>query len=187
MNEHSSKLKMWPTGGQASECLLWHHSTVFLFPWAALGTHHKRFWLLWIKDNVYKNYLRNLLVLFNLLSAPTKPTSLETTASHYSASYFFSTSSDEISSITDSWITYPINTFSFGTFPASFFFIFIFPIQLTVNVLYKFCQWLDSNCGPMESEATALPTEPRKNQSQCHKLIWVILDHSHKFFYDIGS
>ena len=36
-----------------------------------------------------------------------------------------------------------------------FFFIFVFSIQLTVNI-----QWLDSNRGPLESEATALPTEP---------------------------
>ena len=25
----------------------------------------------------------------------------------------------------------------------------------------NFCQWLDSNCGPLELEATALPTEPQ--------------------------
>ena len=24
-----------------------------------------------------------------------------------------------------------------------------------------FCQWLDLNCGPLELEATALPTEPQ--------------------------
>ena len=43
-----------------------------------------------------------------------------------------------------------------------FFFIFVFSIQLTVkNVIYKFCQWQDFNCGPLLSEATALPTEPQ--------------------------
>ena len=26
---------------------------------------------------------------------------------------------------------------------------------------YKFCRWLDSNCGPLVSEATTLPSEPR--------------------------
>ena len=32
-------------------------------------------------------------------------------------------------------------------------------IQLTVNGQYKFCQWVDSNRGPLDSNATALPTE----------------------------
>ena len=49
--------------------------------------------------------------------------------------------------------------------PALFFFIFVFSIhswQFT-NVQYVnfFCQWLDSNQGPLVSEATALPTEPQ--------------------------
>ena len=34
-------------------------------------------------------------------------------------------------------------------------------MQLTVNVQYKFCQWLDPNRVTLESEATALPTEPQ--------------------------
>ena len=46
-------------------------------------------------------------------------------------------------------------------FPASFFFIFVFSIQLTVICSIKFCRWLDSNCGTLGSEATALPTEPQ--------------------------
>ena len=45
--------------------------------------------------------------------------------------------------------------------PSLFFFIFVFSIQLTVNIQYTFCPWLDSNSGPLESEATALPTEPQ--------------------------
>ena len=50
-----------------------------------------------------------------------------------------------------------------GPWPASFFFIFIFSIQLTVNnVQYKFCQWLESNRRPLALEATALPTEPKQ-------------------------
>ena len=40
-----------------------------------------------------------------------------------------------------------------------FSFVFIFSIQLTVNVQCKCCQWLDSNRGPLELKATALPTE----------------------------
>ena len=32
--------------------------------------------------------------------------------------------------------------------------IFFFSIQLTANIQYKLCWWLDSNCGPPESEAT---------------------------------
>ena len=48
-----------------------------------------------------------------------------------------------------------------GPFSPSFFFIFVFSIQLTVNVQNKFCQWLDSNRGPLELEATTLPTNPQ--------------------------
>ena len=48
-----------------------------------------------------------------------------------------------------------------GHFSASFFFIFVFSKQLIVNVQYKFSQWLNSNQGPLESEATALPTDPQ--------------------------
>ena len=48
-----------------------------------------------------------------------------------------------------------------GPIQASFLFIFAFSIQLTVNVKYKFCQWLDSNRGLLEMEATALPTKPQ--------------------------
>ena len=43
--------------------------------------------------------------------------------------------------------------------PGLFLFIFVFSIQLTVDV-QNFCLWLDSNRQPLESEATALPTEP---------------------------
>ena len=42
--------------------------------------------------------------------------------------------------------------------PGVFFFIFVFSIQK--NVQFKFLRWLDSNSGPLELEATALPTEP---------------------------
>ena len=51
-----------------------------------------------------------------------------------------------------------------------FFFIFVFSIQLTVNVQYNFCQLMDSNFRPQESEATALVTEPQllaNRQSLC--------------------
>ena len=43
--------------------------------------------------------------------------------------------------------------------PGLFFFIFVFLIQLTVNVQNNFCRWLDLNCRPLEWEPTALPTE----------------------------
>ena len=47
-------------------------------------------------------------------------------------------------------------------FPASFalFSSFHYSWQYT-NVLYKLCQWLDSNHGPLVLEATDLPTEPQ--------------------------
>ena len=49
-----------------------------------------------------------------------------------------------------------------GPFLASFPLFFVFSLQLTVNIVqYKFCQWLDSNRGPLVWETTALPTEPR--------------------------
>ena len=48
------------------------------------------------------------------------------------------------------------------TISGLFFFIFVFSIQLTVNnVQYKVRRRLDSNCGPLVLEATALPTEPQ--------------------------
>ena len=45
--------------------------------------------------------------------------------------------------------------------PGLFFLFSYFSIQLTVNAQHKFCRWLDLNCGPLESEATTLPTEPQ--------------------------
>ena len=49
--------------------------------------------------------------------------------------------------------------------PGLFFLYFrLFNTQLTVykcSILINFCQWLDSNRGPLVSEATALPTEPQ--------------------------
>ena len=44
-----------------------------------------------------------------------------------------------------------------GPFPASFSFLFIFSISIS----NKLCRWLDSNCWPLVSEATAQPTEPQ--------------------------
>ena len=49
-------------------------------------------------------------------------------------------------------------------FPASFFFISSFQYTVDSKQMFninKFCQWLDSNRGPLVSEATALPTEPQ--------------------------
>ena len=54
-------------------------------------------------------------------------------------------------------------------FPGLFFFIFVFSIQLIVN---KKCRWLDSNCGSLVSEATALPTEPQPLPLQKH--VWML-------------
>ena len=42
-----------------------------------------------------------------------------------------------------------------GIFPASF------QYSLTLNNQFKFCRWLVSKRRPLESEATALPTEPK--------------------------
>ena len=52
---------------------------------------------------------------------------------------------------------YTLKVFKNGQLLASFF---VFSIQLTLNVQLKFCRRLDMNRGPLESEATALPTEP---------------------------
>ena len=49
----------------------------------------------------------------------------------------------------------------YGSKMASFFFIFVFSIQLVVNTFIKFCQWLDLNRGPLVSKAATLPTEPQ--------------------------
>ena len=46
--------------------------------------------------------------------------------------------------------------------PGLFLFIFVFSIQLIINKCsIKFCQWLESNRGPLVSKASALPTEPQ--------------------------
>ena len=65
---------------------------------------------------------------------------------------------------------YPSQSFNLSRFcfifkkwaiPDLFFFIFVFSVHLTVNVNINFCWWLHSNRGPLELEATALPTEPQ--------------------------
>ena len=38
---------------------------------------------------------------------------------------------------------------------------FVLSLLSTVIIQYKFCRWLYSNCGRLESEATAQPTEPQ--------------------------
>ena len=49
-----------------------------------------------------------------------------------------------------------------GHYPATFSLSLFFQrIQLTGNIQYKFCRWLNSKRGPLESEATTLPTKPR--------------------------
>ena len=54
------------------------------------------------------------------------------------------------------------------------FFIFAFSTQFTEMFNINFCQWLDSKCGSLDLEATALPTEPQplpyNNASLSHKL-----------------
>ena len=45
--------------------------------------------------------------------------------------------------------------------PASFSLFLSFQYSWQKNININFCRWLDSNCGPLELEATALPTEPR--------------------------
>ena len=42
-----------------------------------------------------------------------------------------------------------------------FIIYFRLTIQMTVIEQCKFCRWLDSNLRPLESEGTALPTEPQ--------------------------
>ena len=60
--------------------------------------------------------------------------------------------------------------FKNGPFPASFslFSSFQYSWQWIFNL--KFCWWLDSNRGPLESEATALPTEPQPLR-QCFNVL----------------
>ena len=45
--------------------------------------------------------------------------------------------------------------------PSLFFFIFVFSKQLTVNVQYKFLPMTGFEPRTLESEATALPTDPQ--------------------------
>ena len=55
--------------------------------------------------------------------------------------------------------------------------IFIFSIQLIINKFsIKFCEWLESNRGPLDLKATALPTEPQPlplNICFCGTLLFV--------------
>ena len=68
------------------------------------------------------------------------------------------------------WQLYKKSIFIFlnGPIPASFIFR-LFNTVTRKNVQYKFCRWLDSYYGPLDSEATALPTEsqplPTRGQS----------------------
>ena len=48
------------------------------------------------------------------------------------------------------------------------FSLFLSLIQLIVN---KICRWMDSNLGPLELEATTLPTEPLQSPSSIHCFI----------------
>ena len=54
--------------------------------------------------------------------------------------------------------------------PGLSFFIFVFSIQLTVIVQYKFCRWPDSKRRPLEYEATDLPTQPQPLPPNASKL-----------------
>ena len=62
--------------------------------------------------------------------------------------------------------------------PGLFFFIFrLFNTQLIVynncSILINFCRWLDSNRGPLVSEATALPTEPQPLPKSINVTFWL--------------
>ena len=46
--------------------------------------------------------------------------------------------------------------------PNLFFFIFVFSTVNNIDSILKFCWWLNSNRGPLVSDATALPTEPKE-------------------------
>ena len=56
--------------------------------------------------------------------------------------------------------------------PASFLFLFVFTTVNSkyVNFILKSCRWLDSNLGPLASEATVLTTEPQPLPKI--KLLW---------------
>ena len=49
-----------------------------------------------------------------------------------------------------------------GPFSASFLYFRLFLTDDSKQIFYiKVCRWLDSNCGPLVSEATVLPIEPQ--------------------------
>ena len=50
--------------------------------------------------------------------------------------------------------------FLFRPLPTSFFFVFVFSTA-SQYINHKNCRWLDLNQGPLEIDATALPTEPQ--------------------------
>ena len=55
-------------------------------------------------------------------------------------------------------------------FPASFFFIFVFSIH-SKQMFNKFCRWLNSNRGPLVSEATATQPLPEIDYFLCLQLV----------------
>ena len=69
--------------------------------------------------------------------------------------------------------------FKSGPFPASFYLFLSFQyssIQLIINKYsIKFCRWLESNRGPLESKATALPTEPQPLPERHYLLLSISL------------
>ena len=60
-----------------------------------------------------------------------------------------------------SWAVFWFKTFSFIKQPNLFPFMKQFKFYFEFSDLQNFCQWLDSNRGTLELEATALPTEPQ--------------------------
>ena len=61
-------------------------------------------------------------------------------------------------------------------FPAYFFRYFCLFQHLTANMfVIKLCRRLDSNCGPLELEATALPTEPQPLPNEIPRVLCTFL------------
>ena len=62
-----------------------------------------------------------------------------------------------------------MNFFKWAISGLFFLYFRLFNTVDSKQMFNKFCQWLDSNCGPLVLEATTLPTEPQP-------LPWMILN-----------
>ena len=90
-----------------------------------------------------------------------------------------------ITSTTGRWSHYCI-LLKNRQFPASFSLFSSFQCSWQFTMFnINFCQWLNSNCGPLELEAAALPTEPQPLPKLLYTVIFIEREPLVKVFLNI--